>query len=329
MYQGSPKEYVDNLVKLPIPKVRRRWNNYIEIKGATENNLKNISVKFPLGVMTVVTGVSGSGKSTLVKNLLYGAVKRQRGDVVEHVGSYGSISGSLGLVGGIELVDQNPIGKSSRSNPCIYLKAFDEIRNLFAEQQLARQMGFNASYFSFNSPGGRCEECQGEGTIVVPMQFMADVVLECEACHGKRYKQEVLDVKKIVRRLKPLQDVGIGYIKLGQSSSTLSGGESQRVKLASILATASQQNKIFIFDEPTTGLHSSDIVTLLKAFNKLIENGHTLIVIEHNTDVMVQADHIIDLGPEGGEKGGYVVFEGTPEELVKCEESVTGKYLFS
>ena len=359
VYQGSPKEYVDNLVKLPIPKVRRRWNNYIEIKGATENNLKNISVKFPLGVMTVVTGVSGSGKSTLVKNLLYGAVKRQRGDVVEHVGSYGSISGSLGLIGGIELVDQNPIGKSSRSNPCIYLKAFDEIRNLFAEQQLARQMGFNASYFSFNSPGGRCEECQGEGTIVVPMQFMADVVLECEACHGKRYKQDVLDVKyrgvniydvlnmtvnqaieffsedesltaqKIVRRLKPLQDVGIGYIKLGQSSSTLSGGESQRVKLASILATASHQNKIFIFDEPTTGLHSSDIVTLLKAFNKLIENGHTLIVIEHNTDVMVQADHIIDLGPEGGEKGGYVVFEGTPEELVKCEASVTGKYLFS
>ncbi|MBQ2064900.1 MAG: excinuclease ABC subunit UvrA [Paludibacteraceae bacterium] len=357
VYQGSPKEYVENLVKLPVPKVRRKWNNYIEIKGATENNLKNLNVKFPLGVMTVVTGVSGSGKSTLVKNLFYGAVKRYRGDAVEHVGSFGSIEGSLNLIGGIELVDQNPIGKSSRSNPCIYLKAFDEIRNLFAEQQLARQMGFSASYFSFNSPGGRCEECQGEGTIVVPMQFMADVVLECEACHGKRYKQEILDVKyrgvniydvlnmtvnqaveffsedssltaqKIVKRLKPLQDVGIGYIKLGQSSSTLSGGESQRVKLASILATNSQQNRIFIFDEPTTGLHSSDIVTLMIAFNKLIESGHTLIIIEHNTDVMVQADHIIDLGPGGGDAGGHVVFEGTPEELVKCKESETGRYL--
>lgn len=357
VYQGSPKDYVDKLVKLPVPKVRRRWNNYIEITGATENNLKNISVKFPLGVMSVVTGVSGSGKSTLVKNLLYGAIKRHRGDAIDHVGSYGTLGGSLELIGGVELVDQNPIGKSSRSNPCIYLKAFDEIRALFAEQQLSKQMGYGSSYFSFNSPGGRCEECQGDGTIVVPMQFMADVVLECEACHGKRYKQEVLDVKyrgvniydvlcmtvnqaieffsedssltaqKIIKRLKPLQDVGLGYIKLGQSSSTLSGGESQRVKLASILATGNQQNKLFIFDEPTTGLHSSDIVTLLKAFNHLIEKGHTLIVIEHNTDVMVQADHIIDLGPEGGEKGGYVVFEGTPEELVKCSQSETGKYL--
>lgn len=357
VFQGLPSDYVDKLVKTPIPKVRRRWSNYIEIKGVTQNNLKNLSVKFPLGVMTVVTGVSGSGKSTLVKDVFYGAVKRYRGDAVEKVGSFGSLEGSLKLIDGIELVDQNPIGKSSRSNPCIYLKAFDEIRNLFAEQPLSKQMGYSAAYFSFNTPGGRCEECQGEGTIVVPMQFMADVVLECEACHGKRYKQEVLDVKyrgvniydvlnmtvnqaieffsedsdltaqKIVRRLKPLQDVGIGYIKLGQSSSTLSGGESQRVKLASILASGNQKNRIFIFDEPTTGLHSSDIVTLLKAFNSLVAKGHTLIIIEHNPDVMVQADHIIDLGPGGGDEGGNVVFAGTPEELRKCKESETGRFI--
>lgn len=357
VFQGMPSDYVDKLVKTPIPKVRRRWNNYIEIKGVTQNNLKNLSVKFPLGVMTVVTGVSGSGKSTLVKDVFYGAVKRYRGDAVEKVGSFGSLEGSLKLIDGIELVDQNPIGKSSRSNPCIYLKAFDEIRNLFAEQPLSKQMGYSAAYFSFNTPGGRCEECQGEGTIVVPMQFMADVVLECEACHGKRYKQEVLDVKyrgvniydvlnmtvnqaieffsedsdltaqKIVRRLKPLQDVGIGYIKLGQSSSTLSGGESQRVKLASILASGNQKNRIFIFDEPTTGLHSSDIVTLLKAFNSLVAKGHTLIIIEHNPDVMVQADHIIDLGPGGGDEGGNVVFAGTTEELRKCKESETGRFI--
>lgn len=357
VFQGLPSDYVDKLVKTPIPKVRRRWSNYIEIKGVTQNNLKNLSVKFPLGVMTVVTGVSGSGKSTLVKDVFYGAVKRYRGDAVEKVGSFGSLEGSLKLIDGIELVDQNPIGKSSRSNPCIYLKAFDEIRNLFAEQPLSKQMGYSAAYFSFNTPGGRCEECQGEGTIVVPMQFMADVVLECEACHGKRYKQEVLDVKyrgvniydvlnmtvnqaieffsedsdltaqKIVRRLKPLQDVGIGYIKLGQSSSTLSGGESQRVKLASILASGNQKNRIFIFDEPTTGLHSSDIVTLLKAFNSLVAKSHTLIIIEHNPDVMVQADHIIDLGPGGGDEGGNVVFAGTPEELRKCKESETGRFI--
>lgn len=357
VFQGLPSDYVDKLVKTPIPKVRRRWSNYIEIKGVTQNNLKNLSVKFPLGVMTVVTGVSGSGKSTLVKDVFYGAVKRYRGDAVEKVGSFGTLEGSLKLIDGIELVDQNPIGKSSRSNPCIYLKAFDEIRNLFAEQPLSKQMGYSAAYFSFNTPGGRCEECQGEGTIVVPMQFMADVVLECEACHGKRYKQEVLDVKyrgvniydvlnmtvnqaieffsedsdltaqKIVRRLKPLQDVGIGYIKLGQSSSTLSGGESQRVKLASILASGNQKNRIFIFDEPTTGLHSSDIVTLLKAFNSLVAKGHTLIIIEHNPDVMVQADHIIDLGPGGGDEGGNVVFAGTPEELRKCKESETARFI--
>lgn len=357
VFQGLPSDYVDKLVKTPIPKVRRHWSNYIEIKGVTQNNLKNLSVKFPLGVMTVVTGVSGSGKSTLVKDVFYGAVKRYRGDAVDKVGSFGTLEGSLKLIDGIELVDQNPIGKSSRSNPCIYLKAFDEIRNLFAEQPLSKQMGYSAAYFSFNTPGGRCEECQGEGTIVVPMQFMADVVLECEACHGKRYKQEVLEVKyrgvniydvlnmtvnqaieffsedsslttqKIVRRLKPLQDVGIGYIKLGQSSSTLSGGESQRVKLASILASGNQKNRIFIFDEPTTGLHSSDIVTLLKAFNSLVSKGHTLIIIEHNPDVMVQADHIIDLGPGGGDEGGNVVFAGTPEELKRCKESETGRFI--
>ncbi|MCQ2350967.1 MAG: excinuclease ABC subunit UvrA [Paludibacteraceae bacterium] len=357
VYQGSPKDYVDKLIKRPVPTVRRKWSNYIEIKGVTQNNLKNLSVKFPLGVMTVVTGVSGSGKSTLVKDVFYGAVKRYRGDAVEHVGSFGTLEGSLNLIDGIEMVDQNPIGKSSRSNPCIYLKAFDEIRNLFAEQQLAKQMGYTAAYFSFNTPGGRCEECQGDGSIVVPMQFMADVVLECEACHGKRYKQEVLDVKyrgvniydvlcmtvnqaieffsedpdttaqRIVKRLKPLQDVGIGYIKLGQSSSTLSGGESQRVKLASILASGNQKNRVFIFDEPTTGLHSSDIVTLLKAFDSLVAKGHTLIVIEHNPDVIIQADYVIDLGPGGGEEGGNVVFNGTPEELKRCKESVTGKFI--
>ena len=342
---------------MKVPLQRRKWSNYISIEGATQNNLKNLTVCFPLNVMTVVTGVSGSGKSTLVRDLFYSGLKRYYGGAVEKVGSFASLKGSLSLINDVEFVDQNPIGKSSRSNPCTYIKAFDEIRKLYAEQALAKQMGFSAAYFSFNSQGGRCEECQGEGTITIPMQFMADVKIECEACHGKRFKQEILDVKyrgtdiyqvlsmtvnqaidffgedkaasarKIVSRLLPLQEVGLGYIKLGQSSSTLSGGESQRVKLAAFLSSNNGEKRIFVFDEPTTGLHFFDIKTLIKAFDSLIEKGHTVIIIEHNLDVIKQADHIIDLGPEGGENGGEVIFEGTPEEIKKCSRSITGKYL--
>ncbi len=335
----------------------RKWNNYIEVVGATHHNLKNISVQFPLGVITVVTGVSGSGKSTLVRDVFYNALKRYYGGVVEKVGSLVKLQGSMHLVSDIELVDQNPIGKSTRSNPATYLKAFDEIRRLFAEQQLSKQMGYTAGYFSFNSQGGRCDVCQGEGTVTVPMQFMADVQLTCEACGGKRFKPEILDVKYrdkdvynvlemtvnqaieffgednaslpqlIVKRLKPLQDVGLGYIKLGQSSSTLSGGESQRVKLASFLTSDAQGNKIYVFDEPTTGLHFSDIQVLMQAFHRLIERGHTVIIVEHNTDVIRQADHIIDLGPEGGKNGGNLVYAGTPEGLKQCAASYTANYL--
>lgn len=342
---------------IPMPTTRRKWSNYLYIENANEHNLKNISVKFPLNVLTVVTGVSGSGKSTLVRSILYASLRRHFGMAADRVGSFGKLSGSLHLVNAIEFVDQNPIGKSSRSNPCTYLKAYDEIRKLFSEQQLAKQMGFTAAHFSFNVPGGRCEECQGEGTITIPMQFMADVVLECEACHGKRFKQDVLEVtykgvsiadvldmtvdqaiqffaatpesttKKIVKRLQPLQDVGLGYVMLGQSSSTLSGGESQRVKLASFLSNETQEHTIFIFDEPTTGLHFNDIKVLMQAFNTLIDKGHTVIIIEHNIDVIRVADHIIDLGKEGGDKGGYIVFEGTPDEIKNCADSYTGVYL--
>lgn len=345
------KEFID------IPPHRRKWNNYIEVFGARENNLKGIDVKFPLNVMTVVTGVSGSGKSSLVKNVFYAAVKKHYGGVADRTGRFGNLGGSLHLAKEIEFVDQNPIGKSSRSNPVTYIKAYDEIRKLFAEQQLSKQMGYSASHFSFNTPGGRCEECQGEGTVTVEMQFMADLVLECEHCHGKRFKQDILEVtyknqniydilemtvnqaidffsegsgsteKKIIKRLKPLQEVGIGYVKLGQSSSTLSGGESQRVKLASFLANEKPEPTIFVFDEPTTGLHFHDIKTLLKALDALILKGHTIIIIEHNIDVIKCADHIIDIGPEGGSNGGNVVFEGTPEELIKCKKSYTGKFL--
>jgi excinuclease ABC subunit A len=342
---------------MPMPLQRRKWSNYLFVENANEHNLKDVSVKFPLNVLTVVTGVSGSGKSTLVRSILYASLRRHFGLAADRVGSFGKLSGSLHLVKAIEFVDQNPIGKSSRSNPCTYLKAYDEIRKLFAEQQFAKQMAFTAAHFSFNVPGGRCEECQGEGTITIPMQFMADVVLECEACHGKRFKPDVLEVKyrgvgiadvldmtvfqaieffseklesttkKIVKRLQPLQDVGLGYVKLGQASSTLSGGESQRVKLASFLSNESQEHTVFIFDEPTTGLHFSDIKTLMKAFYTLIDKGHTVIVIEHNVDVIRAADHIIDLGKEGGDAGGYVVFEGTPEEIKQCADSYTGAYL--
>lgn len=350
-------KYLLNKEFIEIPLHRRKWNNYIEILGARENNLKGINVKFPLNVMTVVTGVSGSGKSSLVRNVFYAALKKHYGGVADRTGQFGALRGSMQLAKDIEFVDQNPIGRSSRSNPVTYIKAYDEIRKLFADQQLSKQMGYAASHFSFNTDGGRCEECQGEGTVTVEMQFMADLVLECEHCHGKRFKQDILEVqyknvnifdvlemtvnqaieffgaqsgnteKKIVKRLKPLQDVGVGYVKLGQSSSTLSGGESQRVKLASFLANEKPEPAIFVFDEPTTGLHFHDIKTLLTAFDALIAKGHTVIIIEHNIEVIKCADHIIDIGPEGGDNGGKVVFEGTPEELVNCECSYTGKYL--
>ena len=351
-YVGKPKvgEFVYNILSQ-----RRKWSNYIEIQGACENNLKNLNVRFPLNVMTVVTGVSGSGKSTLVSKVFYPALKKHYGGVAEHTGSFSAIKGSMHLAADIEFVDQNPLSRSSRSNPVTYLKAYDEIRRLFADQPLSKQLGFTASHFSFNTPGGRCEMCQGEGTITIEMQFMADITLECEQCHGKRFKQDVLDVRyreksiydiltmtinqaidffsqdpgceKIVKRLKPLQDVGIGYIRLGQSSSTLSGGESQRVKLASFLAQEDTQPTIFVFDEPTTGLHHKDVQVLLKALNQLITRGHTIIVIEHNPSMILAADHVIDLGPEGGDDGGHIVFEGTPEDLAQCRESYTGQFV--
>jgi len=351
-YVGKPKvgEFVYN-----IPVQRRKWNNYIEIQGACENNLKNLDVRFPLNVMTVVTGVSGSGKSTLVSKVFYPALKKYYGGMAEHTGSFSALKGSMHLATDIEFVDQNPLSRSSRSNPVTYLKAYDEIRRLFADQPLSKQLGFTASHFSFNTPGGRCEMCQGEGTITIEMQFMADITLECEQCHGKRFKQDVLDVRyrdksiydiltmtinqaidffsedpdceKIVKRLKPLQDVGIGYVRLGQSSSTLSGGESQRVKLASFLAQEDAQPTIFVFDEPTTGLHHKDVQVLLKALNQLISRGHTVIVIEHNPSMILAADHVIDLGPEGGDEGGHIVFEGTPEGLAQCPESYTGQFI--
>lgn len=368
-------DFLTGKERIPVPKYRRPWNNYIEVVGALENNLKNLNVRFPLNVMTVVTGVSGSGKSSLVSKVLYPALKKYYGGTADRTGDFGSLRGSLSRMTDIEFVDQNPLSKSSRSNAVTYLKAYDEIRKLYAEQQLSKQMGYTAAHFSFNTPGGRCEECQGEGTITVEMQFMADLVLECEHCHGQRFSADVLEVrffgknifdilemtvnqaleffgnpieycknegadsgrdltkdetllcKKIVKRLKPLQDIGIGYVKLGQSSSTLSGGESQRVKLASFLAGESQQPTIFVFDEPTTGLHYHDIAVLLKALNALIEKGHTVIIIEHNPAIIMAADHVIDLGPEGGIEGGHIVFEGTPEALMKCKGSYTGKYL--
>jgi excinuclease ABC subunit A len=350
-------KYLLNKEWIDLPAFRRKWNNYIEVLGARENNLKGIDVKFPLNVMTVVTGVSGSGKSSLVRNVFYAALKKYYGGVADRTGQFGALRGSMMLAKDIEFVDQNPIGRSSRSNPVTYIKAYDEIRKLFADQQLSKQMNYSASFFSFNTEGGRCEECQGEGTVTVEMQFMADLVLECEHCHGKRFKSDILEVqykgknifdvlemtvnqaieffgeqtgnteKKIVKRLKPLQDVGIGYVKLGQSSSTLSGGESQRVKLASFLANEKPEPTIFVFDEPTTGLHFHDIKTLLKAFDALIAKGHTVIIIEHNIEVIKCADHIIDIGPEGGDRGGTLVFAGTPEELIECDCSYTGKFL--
>ena len=351
-------DYLTGRERIAVPIVRRFWNNSITVDGACENNLKNITVTFPLNVMTVVTGVSGSGKSSLVSKVFYPALKKYYGGVAERTGYFGSLKGDVDRASNIEFVDQNPIGKSSRSNAVTYLKAYDEIRRLFAEQQLSKQMGFTPTHFSFNSPGGRCEECAGEGRIHVEMQFMPDIVLECEHCHGKRFKPDILEVEyngkniydilemtvnqaieffsqdeknaicqRIVKRLQPLQDVGIGYVKLGQDSSTLSGGESQRVKLAFFLAAEKTEPTIFVFDEPTTGLHYHDIKVLLSALNSLIARGHTVIIIEHNPAVIMSADYVIDLGPEGGNLGGNIVATGTPEQIMQNTDSYTGKAL--
>lgn len=346
--------YLQGVDKISVPPTRRQWNMAIEIKGARMNNLRGLDVKIPLNVLTVVTGVSGSGKSSLIKGILYPALKRHLSEVADPPGEYSSLEGDWQQVKHVEFVDQNPIGKSTRSNPATYIKAYDLIRQLFADQPLAKQEGFTAQYFSFNAEGGRCEECKGAGVINVEMQFMADLTLQCDACHGKRFKKEILDVcfheksiydvlnmtvseaidfftqydqKQIATKLKPLQDVGLGYIKLGQSSSTLSGGENQRVKLAYFIGQERQEPTLFIFDEPTTGLHFHDIHKLLVSFNTLIDKGHSIVVIEHNMDIIKNGDYIIDLGPEGGNKGGNIVATGTPEEIIKYKESLTGKYL--
>ena len=347
-------KYLLHQLDMPTPTSRRPWNRKISINGARMNNLRGINVQIPLNVMTVVTGVSGSGKSSLIKGILYPALKRHMGEVFDAPGEYSGLDGDIDAIKHVEFVDQNPIGKSTRSNPATYMKAYDAIRDLFAEQPLSKQMGFTSQYFSFNADGGRCDECKGAGTITVEMQFMADLVLECEVCHGHRFKHDILDVRYegkniddvlnmtiseaieffssynqrvIVSRLKPLEDVGLGYIKLGQSSSTLSGGENQRVKLAYFIAQEKQTPTMFIFDEPTTGLHFHDIRRLLSSFNALIERGHTILVIEHNLDVIRQADWVIDLGPEGGDQGGSLVVAGTPEQVAACTTSLTGKYL--
>lgn len=347
-------QYLTGKQSINLPLSRRRWNRAIKINGARENNLKGINVIFPLNILNVITGVSGSGKSTLVKGILYPALKRHLNEVAEQPGEYLTLEGDWKQIKHVEFVDQNPIGKSTRSNAATYVKAYDGIRQVFAEQPLAKQMGFSPQYFSFNTEGGRCEECKGAGVITVEMQFMADLELECEACHGQRFKKDILDVRikgknindvlnmtvtesiefftklnmpNITNKLQPLEDVGLGYIKLGQSSSTLSGGENQRVKLAYFISCEKQEPTLFIFDEPTTGLHYLDIKRLLSAFDALLQRGHSIIVIEHNLDVIKCADYIIDLGPEGGDKGGNLVACGTPEEIVKCKESLTGKYL--
>ena len=347
-------KYLLHEEQIPVPVSRRPWNQKIDIKGARMNNLRGINVSIPLNVMTVVTGVSGSGKSSLIKGILYPALKRSLGDVCDAPGEYQGLGGDYQAVRHVEFVDQNPIGKSTRSNPATYVKAYDAIRDLFADQPLSKQLGFTSQYFSFNADGGRCDECKGAGVITVEMQFMADLVLECEACHGHRFKHDILDVrfegkniddvlnmtiseaiqffgehqqKTIVNRLKPLEDVGLGYIKLGQSSSTLSGGENQRVKLAYFIGQEKQEPTLFIFDEPTTGLHFHDIQRLLHAFDALIERGHTILIIEHNMEIIKCADHVIDLGPDGGDRGGDLVVCGTPEEVAACEKSITGKFL--
>ncbi len=352
--------------QMSIPHSRqRKWSNYIEIQGACEHNLKNVTVRFPLGVLTVVTGVSGSGKSTLVRDILYRSLSRKlnQDSTADTPGAHIALAGDTHLLSSVEMVDQNPIGRSTRSNPATYLKAYDEIRQLYSIQPLARQMGFTPAYFSFNTEGGRCEQCKGEGVIQVEMQFMADITVPCESCHGHRFKRDVLDVlyngkniydilemtvdeainffssdagadnsvrsilDKIVARLRPLAEIGLGYIKLGQSSATLSGGENQRVKLASFIAGERRKPTMFIFDEPTTGLHFHDIDTLMRSLQRLVDDGHTVVIIEHNTDVIAAADHIIDLGPEGGDEGGNIIVEGTPQHVAECKKSYTGQYL--
>jgi excinuclease ABC subunit A len=355
---GLTARYLSGLEKIPVPDIRRKWNNFIELTGASENNLKAVNVIFPLEIMTVVSGVSGSGKSTLINKTLYSALNKRINGAGERTGRYGTLTGDLHRISQVELIDQNPIGKSSRSNPVTYIKAWDEVRKLMADLPLSELNGYKASHFSFNVDGGRCDECQGEGVIKVEMQFMADVYLTCEHCHGTRFREEILDVrysgknvhemlemsvsesleffgaqkdhtaKRIAQKLQPLADVGLGYVKLGQSSSTLSGGESQRIKLASFLTRGHDAgHTLFIFDEPTTGLHFDDIKTLLKAFEALLDRGHTLIIIEHNPEVIKNADWVIDLGPEGGSEGGSVVFAGIPEDLVLSKESHTAKYI--
>ena len=348
-------KYLNHQLKIEVPKIRRKTNLNIEVIGAREHNLKNINVTFPLNCLTVVTGVSGSGKSTLVSKILYPAIQKQLGGYGEKVGQFTEIKGAVNTIENIEFINQNPIGRSSRSNPVTYVKAFDDIRTLFASEKLAKIRNYQPKHFSFNVEGGRCEVCKGDGEVTIEMQFMADVHLECEACKGKRFKKEVLQVTfqgksindvlnstiddavtfftkhketRIAKKLKPLQDVGLGYVTLGQSSSTLSGGEAQRIKLASFLVKGTRQDKsLFIFDEPTTGLHFHDIKKLLKSFNALIENGHSIIVIEHNIDLIKCADYVIDLGKEGGKLGGELIFQGTPEELIKCKNSYTAPYL--
>ncbi len=371
VFSGTPDElisnsksytaqYLTNRMRIELPERRRKWHNYIEVIGASQNNLKNIDVSIPLNVLTVITGVSGSGKSTLVKDILFPAVKKQLGGYGEKTGSFSHLNGDINKITDIEYVDQNPIGRSSRSNPATYLKAFDEIRSLFASQKLAKLRGYKPGFFSFNVPGGRCDQCEGEGVIKVEMQFMADIFLTCDSCHGTRFKEEVLEVKyhdkhiadildmtidqsldffsvkgkqtatekKITEKIQPLADVGLGYLRLGQSSNTLSGGEAQRVKLASFLAKGvTDSPTLFVFDEPTTGLHIHDISKLLISLNALIEIGHSVVVIEHNGEVIKSADWVIDLGPEGGDQGGDLVFAGVPEDLILCEKSHTGNYL--
>ncbi len=348
-------QYLNGNLEIKVPKKRRTSKYAVEILGAKENNLKNINVTLPLGMLTVVTGVSGSGKSTLIKRIVYPALQKKITDFGDKPGQFSELKGNFSNVKHIEFVDQNPIGRSSRSNPVTYIKAYDDIRALFASQKLSKIRNYQAKHFSFNVDGGRCETCKGEGEVTIEMQFMADVHLTCDTCNGKRFKKEVLEVqfegksiddilnltiddaidfftkteqKKIQIKLQPLQDVGLGYVTLGQSSSTLSGGEAQRIKLATFLGKGSKSDQaLFIFDEPTTGLHFHDIQKLLKSFNALIEKGHSIMVIEHNLELIKCADYIIDLGPEGGERGGHLIAEGTPEELVKNKKSITGKYL--